>query len=69
MVKNKDHIWSFLRDKLESLRSKFDDMRMMKSENIVQYYTRVKEVVNDIYGANGEMKDETMIRKVLRTLL
>ena len=35
----------------------------------MKYYTRVKEVVNAIHGANGEIKDETMISKVLRTLL
>ena len=44
-------------------------MRMMEGENIVQYCTRFKEVFNAIRGANGEIKDETMISKVLRTLL
>ena len=44
-------------------------MRMMEGENIVQYCTRFKEVVKVIRGANGEIKDETMISKVLRTLL
>ena len=58
-----------LRAKSESLRGKFDDMRMMEGENIVQYSTRVKEVVNAIHGANGEIKDEIVISKVLRTLL
>ena len=44
-------------------------MTMMEAENIVQYYTRVKEVVNVICGANEETKDETIIRKELKTLL
>ena len=58
-----------LRANEKTLRGKFDDMRMMEGENIVQYYTRVKEVVNDIQGENKIIEDETMIRKVLRTLL
>jgi hypothetical protein len=58
-----------LRAKSKSLRGKFDDMRMMEGENIVQYYTRVKEIVNAIRSANGEIKDEIVISKVLRTLL
>ena len=58
-----------LRAKLESLRGKFDDMRMMEGENIVQYYTRVKEVFNAIWSANGEINNDIMISKVLRTLL
>ncbi len=58
-----------LRAKEESLRVKFDDMRMMEGENKVQYCTRVKEVVNAIQGANGEIKDETVISKVLKTQL
>lgn len=44
-------------------------MKMKEGENIVQYYGRVKEVVNSIIGARGIINDETMIRKVLRTLL
>ena len=57
------------RAKFESLRDKFDDMRMLESENMSQYCTRVKDVVNAIRGANGTIDDETIIRKVLRTLL
>ena len=32
--------------KSESLRGKFDSMRMLESENISQYCTRIKDVVN-----------------------
>ena len=35
-----------LRDKEFFLRGRFDDMEMMKGENIVQYCTRIKEVFN-----------------------
>lgn len=37
-----------LRAKSKNLRGKFDDMRMQEGENIVQYCTRVKDVMNSI---------------------
>lgn len=37
-----------LREKSESLRGKFDEMRITEGENIVYYYARIKEVVNSI---------------------
>ena len=58
-----------LRVKLESLRGKFEEMRMMEGENIVQYCERIKEVVNAIRRENGKIDDEIVINKVLRTLL
>ena len=36
------------REKLESLRGKFDEMRMEEGENIAQYASRIKEVVSAI---------------------
>src|SRR5271156_227488 len=37
-----------LRAKVESLRGKFDDLRMKEGKNITQYSTRIKGVVNVI---------------------
>ena len=47
-----------LRDKLEIIRGKFYNMRMMEGENMVQYYIRVKEFFNGILGANRKIKDD-----------
>ena len=58
-----------LRDKLEIIRGKFYDMRMMEGENIVQYYIRIKDFFNAILSTNRKIKDEIVISKVLRTLL
>ena len=55
--------------KLESLRSKFGDMKMEEGENVAQYVARIKEVVSVIKGATGQIDDDTMLSKVLRTLL
>ena len=57
------------RAKLESLRGKFDDMKMEEGENIAQYVATIKEVVSAIKGATGKIDDDTILSKVLRTLL
>ena len=58
-----------LRAKVESLRGKFDEMRMEEGENISQYASRVKEVVSAIRSSAGHLDDEIVLRNFLRTLL
>lgn len=48
------------RAKAESLKGKFDHMRMEEGENIAQYVARIKEVVNEIRGATGKLDDDTV---------
>src|SRR5271154_2748532 len=57
------------RVKRESLRGKFDDMRMEEGENVVQYGARVKEVVSAIRCLGGQFDEDTVNSKYLRTLL
>ena len=57
------------REKLESLRGKFDDMRMEEGENIAQYASRIKVFVSTIISYVGHLDVETILSKVLRTLL
>ena len=57
------------RAKLESLRGKFDEMKMEEGETIPQYVARIKEVVSAIKGVDGAIEDDIVLRKVLRTLL
>ena len=59
---------NFLRSKSESLRGKFDDMGVEEGENVSQYFSRIKDVVNAIRGAIGIIDDDTILSKVLRTL-
>ena len=44
-------------------------MRMEEGENIAQYVARIKEVVSAIRGATGHIDDDTILSKVLITLL
>ena len=60
---------NILRAKSESLRGNFDDMRMQEGENIAQYFSRKKDVVNAIRGATSKIDDDIVLRKYLRTLL
>ena len=57
------------RAKLGSLRGKFDEMIMEEGETIAQYVARIKEVVSTIKGSTSQIDDDTMLTKVLRTLL
>ena len=57
------------RAKSKSLRGKFDEMRMEEGKSIAQYVARIKEVVSEIKGAIGQIDDDTILSKVLRTLL
>ena len=54
--------------KVESLRGKFDEMRMLESETIAQYCERIKDVVNAIRGENEKIKNEVVVRNFLRRL-
>ena len=49
------------RDKAESLRGKFDDMRMEEGKNIAWYVARIKEVVNAIRGPTSKIDDHTIL--------
>lgn len=73
-------MWNKLRDiyggddnvrtaKVESLRGQFDQIRMREDENIAKYVERVKAVVSSIKASGGDITEETVISKVLRTLL
>lgn len=56
------------RAKEESLRGKFDGMKMQEGENIAQYGQRIKEVVGGIKGVGGKIDDDVVVSKILRTL-
>lgn len=56
------------KDKVDSLREKYDEMRMKDEENITQYSSRIKEVVSAIRGAGGSLTNEEVVSKILRTL-
>ena len=44
-------------------------MKMKEGENIVQYSWRIKESVSVIRVKGGDIIDETVVNKILRTLL
>ena len=57
------------REKRESLRGKFDDMKMEEGENAAYYASRIKVVVSAIRCLSGQLDDDTVNSKFLRTLL
>ncbi|GLJ28203.1 hypothetical protein SUGI_0553970 [Cryptomeria japonica] len=57
------------RGKADSLRGQLESMRMNEGEKIIQYSTRLKEIVNQIKGAGGTIEEKDVTNKLLRTLL
>ena len=44
-------------------------MKMREDENIAKYVERIKACVSAIRASGGDIKEETIVSKVLRTLL
>ena len=57
------------RAKRESVRGNFDAMKMEEGENSAQYGIRMKEVVSSIRSLGGQLLEEIVCSKYLRTLL
>ena len=57
------------RAKVESLRGQFDHMRMREDQNVAKYVERIKASVNATRASGGEIKEETVVTKILRTFL
>lgn len=57
------------RAKVEILRGQFDQMRMREDENISKYVERVKASVSAIKASRGDIKEETIISKLIRIFL
>ena len=55
--------------RLQTYRGKVETLKMKKEENIGEYLLRVDKVVNAIKGLGGKLKEKTVVKKVLRTLL
>lgn len=55
--------------KEDSLRGKFEDMRMVEGETIQQYGVRIKSIFGDIKSTGGKIDDATIVNKFLRSLL
>ena len=56
------------RVKRESLKGKFDDMKMEEGENATQYGARMREVVSAIRSLGGQLEEEIVSSEYLRTL-
>ena len=78
-VKSSKEIWEILHkthkgaDKVkkirrQTLRGKFEVLRMKSSESIADYYAWVKTVANQLRRNGEDLKDERISEKILRSL-
>jgi len=52
----------------QTYRAQFENLKMKKEDNIVEYFHRVDEVVNSIIVAWEELTDKPIVKKILRSL-
>ena len=57
------------RAKEESLRGQFYQMRMREDENVAKYVERIKASVTAIRASGEEIKEETIVSKILKIFL
>ena len=54
--------------KLQTLRTRFETLKMNNSENVDQYMTRVMGIVNQLRTNGEELDDQSAVEKILRGL-
>ncbi|CAM8929058.1 unnamed protein product [Rhodiola kirilowii] len=54
--------------RMETVTSKFENLRMQEDESIADFNTRVLDISNEAFALGEPMTEETLVRKVLRSL-
>ncbi|CAM8937138.1 unnamed protein product [Rhodiola kirilowii] len=54
--------------RMETVTSKFENLRMQEDETIADFNTRVLDISNEAFTLGEPMTEETLVRKVLRSL-
>jgi hypothetical protein len=55
-------------EKPQNYRGQFEQLKMKEDENIASYFLQVDETINEILGLGEEIKESTIVQKVLRYL-
>ena len=53
---------------LQNLRSDFEKLHMLESENISKYFARILTIYNQIKRYEEKMEETRMVEKILRSL-
>ena len=56
------------RAKLQTLRIQYETLKMYNDESVASYFLRIDEVVNCMNNLGEDMKEVTLVEKVLRSL-
>eukprot|EP00253_Pinus_taeda_P031766 PITA_31766 len=56
------------REKLQTLRIQYENLRMYNDESVANYFLRVDEIVNCMKNLGEEVKEAVVVEKVLRSL-
>jgi len=55
-------------EKLQTLRIQYETLKMHNDESIASYFLRIDEIVNCMKNLGEEIKEVTLVEKVLRSL-
>ena len=56
------------REKLQTIRIQYETLNMHNDESIASYFLRIDEIVNCMKNLGEEIKEVTLVEKVLRSL-
>eukprot|EP00253_Pinus_taeda_P007371 PITA_07371 len=56
------------REKLQTLRIQYENLRMYNDESVANYFLRIDEIVNCMKNLGEEIKEAVVVEKVLRSL-
>jgi len=56
------------RAKLQTLRIQYENLRMHNGESVANYFLHIDEIVNRMKNLGEEIKEVTLVEKVLRSL-
>src|SRR6202034_522102 len=56
------------REKLQTLRIQYENLKMYNDESVANYFLRVDEIVNCMKNLGEEVREVVVVEKVLRSL-
>lgn len=54
--------------KLQNAKTKYEFLQIEEEDNITSYFQKIDNVVNEIKGLGGNLLEDEVVKKVLRTL-
>ncbi|XP_062098641.1 uncharacterized protein LOC133804500 isoform X2 [Humulus lupulus] len=57
------------RTRLTILQTKFDELRMLESETLSEFYEKLSDIANEFFALGEKLDESVLVRKIVRALL